>query len=187
MTCPTRMAGIQVSALRRGRPVDLDLPLLPFIDFMLCLVAFLMVTAAWSQMARLRASADAPGILAPDPSKPVTTLHLGVKDESFELTWQRGATVLTSRSVPRVRVTHADGSPTYPALSRELASEWRGQGTHRGVQDPQQDRAVLHTSNALGFDEVVAVMDAIHATKRTFRGPDGAVEVPAFAVTFAVE
>jgi len=48
------MAGIDVGGGHGGkRSVNQELPLVPFIDFILCLVMFLLVTAVWSQMARL--------------------------------------------------------------------------------------------------------------------------------------
>jgi hypothetical protein len=46
---------------------------------------------------------------------------------------------------------------------------------------------VLHTSNALAFDEVVAVMDALGAAKRRPGTGEPAREMSAFAVRFAVD
>ena len=39
------------SPAARGRATNHELPLVPFIDFLLCLVSFLLITAVWSQMA----------------------------------------------------------------------------------------------------------------------------------------
>lgn len=181
------MAGIQVAHNGRGRPVDHDLPLLPFIDFMLCLVAFLLVTAAWSQMARISADANVPGVDRENLAAPTGALHVDVTSNDFQLTWRRGESVLWSHAVPRRRVAHADGTPTYPELGREIVNAWEAGGVHRSGTDPVQDRAVLHTSNALEFDEVVAVMDALHAPKRHLETPDGSREIPVFAVSFAVD
>ena len=48
------MAGIDVGGGHGGkRSTNHEIPLIPFIDFLLCLVAFLLVTAVWSQMARI--------------------------------------------------------------------------------------------------------------------------------------
>jgi hypothetical protein len=56
------MAGIDVGGGHGGkRNVNHEIPLIPFIDFLLCLVAFLLVTAVWSQMARINADARVPG------------------------------------------------------------------------------------------------------------------------------
>jgi biopolymer transport protein ExbD len=37
----------------RRKPVDADLLLVPYIDLLTCMVAFLLITAVWSQLARL--------------------------------------------------------------------------------------------------------------------------------------
>jgi len=64
------MAGIDVGGGGHGRrSVNQELPLVPFIDFLLCLVMFLLVTAVWSQMARLNADAQVPG--PPNPEKDI--------------------------------------------------------------------------------------------------------------------
>jgi len=48
------MAGIDTGGGHGGkRATNHEIPLIPFIDFLLCLVAFLLVTAVWSQMARI--------------------------------------------------------------------------------------------------------------------------------------
>ena len=54
------MAGIDVGGGGGKRPTNHEIPLIPFIDFLLCLVAFLLVTAVWSQMARINADARVP-------------------------------------------------------------------------------------------------------------------------------
>ena len=178
---------IQVSGAGHGRRrLDHDLPLLPFIDFMLCLLAFLMMTAIWSQMARLKAATDGAGQSGIEPHRPPPRLHLTVRDKSFDLAWRDGSTVIDTRQIPRTLSASSDGQPRYPALSRALSEEWEHHGTHRAASDPEQDQAVLHTSNGLAFDEVVAVMDALNAAKRG-RAPAPAGALAAFAVSFAVD
>jgi len=58
------MAGIDTGGGHGGkRSTNHEIPLIPFIDFLLCLVAFLLVTAVWSQMARINADARTKGKL----------------------------------------------------------------------------------------------------------------------------
>lgn len=45
---------------------------------------------------------------------------------------------------------------------------------------------MLHTDNAMPFQEVVAVLDAINAPERDFSFEGETKRVPAFNVTFAV-
>lgn len=176
------MATIEVSNSGTRRALDHTIPLMPFIDFMLCLVAFLLVTAAWSQMARLKALADGTGGEG-TPHKSEAQLHITVRDNLFELAWRDGSTVLSTSEAPR-KVSAAD-PPRYPELANALASEWSQHGVHRSPSDPASDRVVLHTPNSLPFADVVAVMDAIGATKRSGTAATSDAP-PAFAVSFAV-
>jgi hypothetical protein len=159
------MATISVGENKGGRrAVVHDLPLVPFIDFMVCLIAFLMVTAAWTQMSRISASGQAPGQLGPT-SEPRKVLHVLAAEHDFELRWQRGQTTLESRRVPRAAVP-VGSEPRYPALERSITEEWQSAGEHRAESDRQLDRAVLHVSNDLPFSEIVAVLDALQAPRR---------------------
>jgi hypothetical protein len=161
------MASISVGEKSGRRSVDHTLPLVPFIDFMICLVAFLIVTAVWTQAARINATGKAPGDLlglAPEPQK---ELHVLTSASSFELRWQRGALVLETQRVPRVSMPLTDGAEArYPGLSEAITKEWQAQGEHRRTDDRQLDRAVLHVPNDLPFSEMVAVLDALHAPRR---------------------
>lgn len=170
------MATISVGENKGGRRVLVhELPLVPFIDFMVCLIAFLMVTAAWTQLSRISATGQAPAELGP-PTQPRKELHVLAAAHDFELRWQRGQTTIESRRVPRVAVK-VNEQPRYPALERSISEEWQSGGEHRAESDRQLDRAVLHISNDLPFSEIVAVLDALHAPRRG--------KAPAFDVAFA--
>jgi len=61
----------------RRRALDATVNLVPFIDLLSCCLAFLLITAAWSQLARIEAStagaSDALETQAPPPA--VLTVH----------------------------------------------------------------------------------------------------------------
>ncbi len=185
------MASINVEAASdRRRSVNHDLPLIPCIDFLLCLVAFLLVTAVWSQMARLGAHARVPG--RPDeppvPGEP-RVLHVGSEgSRSFWLVWREGSTVYRRVDVEKKGVPFGEGDLRYPALAQAVAAEWREHGSHRKASDPRLDQAVLHTSNATPFAELAAVLDALNQPARELDvAPGQQVRVPAFQVAFAVD
>ncbi len=180
------MASIDSGGSQGGRAINHDLPLVPFIDFLLCLVAFLLVTAVWVQASRMKADANVPGSPGPD-AKTNKELHVAVRDADFELTWKQGNTVLERRSVIRHPQQLPDGTNRYSELGEALRSEWQAQGVHRSASDVVPDRAVLHTGNTLDFAEVIAVLDAIHATQRPYAHAGGTSSSPAFAVSFAVD
>ena len=180
------MATIDVGAAAARRDPNRELALVPFIDFLLCLVAFLLVTAVWSTQSRIAANANVPG--DPNCSAPAEkpmTLHVTVREPKFELHWRQENTVVSTLDVPRAPVRTAQGDLRYPELAKALTEEWQAHGTHRGASDSKRDVAVLHTPNSLTYVELVAVLDALHAVERPI-ALAGRTE-PAFAVSFAVD
>jgi biopolymer transport protein ExbD len=172
-----RMAGISSSNAPRGRrALDHTLPLVPFIDFMICLIAFLMVTAVWTQMSRLEATGKVPGDDTGTPPEPQRELHVVASTTGFDLRWQRGGTVLETQHVPRLEQRSGD-DVRFPTLTDAISREWSAQGQHRAASDRALDRAVLHVPNDLPFGEITAILDSLHAPRRAGRS--------AFDVAFA--
>lgn len=53
------MAGISVAGSEGGKKsVDSEIPLIPFIDLLLCCIMFLLVTAVWNKLAAVDANAN---------------------------------------------------------------------------------------------------------------------------------
>lgn len=185
------MATLDVGAAKGRRSVNHELPLVPFIDFLLCIVAFLLVTAVWSRMAELDVSAAVPRAapVTPDePLEPSPVLHVDMRSgDRFVLTWRLGATVISEETVPKILARNSPGDVRYPSLADAVTKTWNAGGRHRSASDPERDVAVLHSGNEARFEDVVAVMDAIHAVQK----PAGAarrLRSPfAFDVVFAVD
>jgi biopolymer transport protein ExbD len=189
------MAGIDVGGGHGKRATNHEIPLIPFIDFLLCLVAFLLVTAVWSQMARINADARVPGPPRDEPieeQKKEKQLHVEMKgDTKFQLIWKEGTTVVNTIDVDRKKVTVGkDGDIRYPELAKKITEEWNQNGSHRGdlKDDRKRDQAVLHTDNSTPFADVIAVIDAIYTPKRdcSICETGKTTKVPGFNVTFAV-
>jgi biopolymer transport protein ExbD len=183
------MAGIDTGGHGGKRASNHEIPLIPFIDFLLCLVMFLLVTAVWSHMARIEADANVPGPPRPDeqvePPKE-KELHVEMRgDRKFQLVWKEGSTVINTIDVDRKPVDN-NGTTTYPDLGKKIDSEWKANGAHRAAADKKFDRAILHTDNSTVFADVIAVLDAIYVPQREFAVGGATEKVPAFHVTFAV-
>ena len=68
------------------KSVNADLNLVPYIDLLTCMVAFLLITAVWSQLARLEAHQKGQGQAGEDtPPEKVFKLVVVVNGEGFNL------------------------------------------------------------------------------------------------------
>ena len=68
------------------KSVNADLNLVPYIDLLTCMVAFLLITAVWSQLARLEAHQKGQGQAGEDtPPEKVFKLIVLVNGEGFNL------------------------------------------------------------------------------------------------------
>lgn len=185
------MAGIDVGGHGGKKNVNHEIPLIPFIDFLLCLVSFLLITAVWTQMARINANAQVPG--PPDPNREIEeqkdkTLHVEMKGESnFQLVWKEGSTTLNTIDVPRKAEKIGEDEVAYPDLATKIEEEWQKNETrHFSATDFKVDQAVLHTDNSTPFQEVIAVIDAIYKPQRDWKEGNEIKKRPAFNVTFSV-
>jgi biopolymer transport protein ExbD len=185
------MAGISLQDSRKEarRPLDSEVNLIPMIDLLICCTAFLLITAVWTRMSRVEATAQVPGgQQGPVAAAPEKSLHVAVSDpDKFSLVWKQGSTVINTVDVPRKAVEVDDGSVRalrFPELAAAIEREWKMNGAHHDTADRRIDMAVLHAGNAVPYRDVVAVMDAISTPKRDV-GP--AAKIPAFSISFAVD
>ncbi len=185
------MAGIDTGGGHGKRATNHEIPLIPFIDFLLCLVMFLLVTAVWNHMARIQADANVPGPPKPEKEDKIEKekeLHVSMEGErQFQLKWKEGTTVINTIDVARKPVDVGD-DVSYPDLAKEIQKQFGTSGTHKSAADKKFDRAILHTDNSTEFGHVIAVLDAIYSAERDFDIGGGTLEkVPAFQVTFAAQ
>ena len=66
------MAGISVSSGGGKRAVDHEIPLVPFIDLLLCCIMFLLVAAVWNQLATFESTLpeEPHSLVSPPPTTP---------------------------------------------------------------------------------------------------------------------
>lgn len=185
------MGGVSVEGGNKSgrRTVDSEINLIPMIDLFIVCLSFLLITAVWSQMARINANAQVPGPPRTDEevekAEPEKMLTVEMKqDDRFVLIWKSGATVHATSEVPRKGVPTDLGGVNvvrYPDLGKEIAKQWKEYGSHQNDNDRKQDQAILSVDNRAPFSEIIAVIDAVYSPKRTFKGE----EITAFNVTFS--
>jgi biopolymer transport protein ExbD len=89
------MASVSVGGGHGGKKnLDHSIPLVPFIDLLLCCVMFLLVTAVWNQLARLNANQQQPGQpkeqMDTPPEDPKIKLILQVQSSGYVLATSAG-------------------------------------------------------------------------------------------------
>src|SRR5579872_2807394 len=80
------------------KSVNADLNLVPYIDLLTCMVAFLLITAVWSQLARLEAHQKGQGQAGEDtPPEKVFKLAVVVTAEGFNIIADQDQTPILKR------------------------------------------------------------------------------------------
>ncbi|HVK71069.1 MAG TPA: biopolymer transporter ExbD, partial [Polyangium sp.] len=166
------MGGVDVgSEGGKKKATNAEINMVPFIDLLMCTIAFLLITAVWVTNSRINADAQVPGPPSADPitvvvPEKVLNVHIGETD--FALVWKQGATVVSEVRIPKAS-QEAGEFVKYPDLAKKLDAEWQANANHRDPSDKKLDQAILHTDNRTPFKEIVAVLDALYATKRTVK------------------
>jgi biopolymer transport protein TolR len=131
----------------RKKSLSADLNLVPYIDLLTCMVAFLLITAVWTQLARLEVQQRGQGQVdspeAPDPLRIAVAVHDG------------GFNVIVGpeqKPIP-LKVDGAGGALDYARLEAELRAV-------KKLHPDKTDVQVLST-DPMVFDTLVKTMDAI--------------------------
>ena len=127
----------------RKKPMEEGLNLVPYIDLLTCMIAFLLITAVWTQVARLEVSGGPQGDREVDLEQ--TSMTVMVATDGFNLL------VGPDRQVfPRLPQGH-----DFAALAGALA---RVKSAH-----PDKDDAVVASEDRIDFGTLVATMDTVLA------------------------
>lgn len=189
------MGGVDVGGGGKGgkKAVDSEINMIPFIDLLMVTISFLLITAVWSQMARINADAQVPGPpreVEPDKVEPEKQLHVEMRSpDKFVLIWKQAGTVISTVDVPRKdNLVVKDGKKAirFPELAAKIEAEWKTVGMHREPSDKKLDQAILHTDNETPYVFLIGVIDAIYTPHRPMNVGGKPEPVPAFNVTFAV-
>jgi len=130
----------------RRKDVNADLLLVPYIDLLTCMVAFLLITAVWTQLARLKVQQRGQGEAGIDPVPPQTKLAVLVHRDGFAVIVGED-----QRPVPQQRDEY-----DFTALGSEL----------KRVKDAHPDKTDLQvlSEDAIKFGTLVKTMDAAMAS-----------------------
>ncbi len=181
------MGGVDVGGEGgKKKATNAEINMVPFIDLLMCTIAFLLITAVWVTNSRMNADAQVPGPSSPEPPTvvaPEKVLNVHIGETDFGLVWKQGATVVSEVRVPK----SGEGTDIvrYTDLAKRIEQEWQQNASHRDASDKKFDQAILHSDNRTPFKEIVGVLDALYSTRRVVKLQDGDKELPAFNMTFA--
>jgi biopolymer transport protein TolR len=122
------------------RSLNASLNLVPYIDLLTCMVAFLLITAVWTQLAQLKTSRREGGDTG-DQLPPMTKIALVVGVD--------GVNVVVNQD--REIVPDKEGQPDFAALAAVLK---RAKDRH-----PDKDDVQIASEDSVLFDRLTGVMD----------------------------
>jgi biopolymer transport protein TolR len=126
----------------RQKPVNAELNLVPYIDLLTCMVAFLLITAVWTQLASLSVSQKGPGTDSEDLAVPDEKIAVVVHDDGFNVIVGNDQKPLPTRA----------GALDFAALGAELEAVKRAH--------PRKNDLQVMSGDGVGFDALVRTMDA---------------------------
>ncbi len=138
------MATISVGGGSGKKSVDSDVPLVPFIDLLLCCVMFLLVSAVWTQLGRLETNQASPGAEQDTmAATPRTKLILQIES---------GGYTLASTTGERTPIPTIGGAFDVAALATALHA--------RRAIDAERSEITVVPEDGIPYSEVVRAMDA---------------------------
>jgi len=141
------MGGINVGGGHGGKKsVDSEIPLVPFIDLLLCCVMFLLVTAVWNQLARIDANQNQPGQQAPNEPPPEEKIKV-------ILQVQANGFVLASSAGDRIEIPKSGDTYDMEQLREKLQERKR--------LEPNRKDLVVAPEDGVQYKDVVASMDMV--------------------------
>jgi biopolymer transport protein ExbD len=141
------MGGINVGGGHGGKKaVDSEIPLIPFIDLLLCCVMFLLVTAVWNQLARLDANQNQPGQQAPNDPPPEEKIKV-------VLQVQASGFVIASTAGDRIEIPKVGDAYDLEALREKLQERKR--------LEPNRRDLVVAPEDGVVYQDVIAAMDTV--------------------------
>ena len=117
-----------------------DLNLVPYIDLLTCMVAFLLITAVWTQLAQLQLSQHGPG-QTDGVEPPMTKVMVLVGGEGFNLAVNQD----------RVEIAKKNGEYDFERLLAELKKVKAGH--------PDKDDIQVASEDSVNFDSLARTMD----------------------------
>ena len=141
------MGGISMGGGHGGKKsVDSEIPLVPFIDLLLCCVMFLLVTAVWNKLARINANQQVPGQQSQmdEPQEEQVRLYLQVRATGYRIVGTDG----TNIEIPKSGEDYDQES-------------LRDRLQQRREQEPNRRDLIVAPEDGVEYEDVISAMDLV--------------------------
>jgi len=165
------MAGVSVpdsGGARGKRSLDLEIPLVPFIDLLCSLIVFLLMTAVWSQIARLELKQG--NAAPPDPTQTPKPDEIKQKDLRVEL-HEKGFTIVEDNKIETPilctatpcnkleKVKDKDGKEIDDLKSFYDFTTLETKLKEFKTANPDQTNLIVISADTVPYQEVIKTMD----------------------------
>ncbi len=150
--------GMNLEAGKAGGKKSLDtaINLVPFIDLMAVTISFLIMTAVWNQIARLKISQSGTAVESKAPPSPALPIYLLIAERGFSITAGGNVTEIPKRD-GRFVYCHASGADAID----DRCDEHSLVAALRKLKDrvPEQQSITVQCEDAITYDVLVRVID----------------------------
>lgn len=160
-----------VEGKKGKKSLDAELNLVPFIDLLSCLIAFLLISAVWTQVSSVKVASTG-GLTQEqeqEPNDKVIPIRVTLTDQGYSLS-------LAGNVKPLPKVSKTDGvGQTFDTKTLVEALKVVKQSY------PEQRAVTVAAEDSVVFEDLIATVDKI-----TGKEKDGGAELPDVSVTPAV-
>jgi biopolymer transport protein TolR len=127
------------------RNLDMEINVVPFIDLLSCCIAFLMIVATWTQIARID--------VAPSPEGPVTEEKSDVDPLKLGISITQAGYVLTDSSGAALQIARAGTAYNEAELDAKLKQ------IRVSFSKETANKVSLTSEDGVAYKNLIAVMD----------------------------
>jgi len=146
----------------RGKSMGVDLNLVPFIDFLSCLLAFLMMTAVWAEISAIEHDqlvSDGTPPPQEDPNPPPPPLTINITADGYQVL-RKPEDLQTIPKIDATDDTLADENHKqydYAKLDEVVAKDRE--------TFPEEKMVVIYTVDGIHYEEMIKVLDMTRVHK----------------------
>jgi biopolymer transport protein TolR len=142
---------VEPEGRRAKKSLSADLNLVPYIDLLTCMIAFLLITAVWTQLAGIKVDQQAAGKEGTNPDVPTTRITVYVHQAGFAVAVNDEQQVL-----PRITVGSRAGSAAQLDFAR-LGDEME----KLKLSHPDKTDVKVASADDVQFETIVRTMDTV--------------------------